>query len=123
MISTSFFQAVSNSSWANEGYLAAAEISIDEEFRDELLRLSSSFGIGIIELDTQDPDASEILFPAQEKDQLDWDMVNKLTMNRDFNEFLARIKRDIEIKEVRREKYDRIPTREDLIKKFSKKDK
>jgi hypothetical protein len=27
-----FFQAVSNSSWANEGYLVAADISTDEDF-------------------------------------------------------------------------------------------
>ncbi len=39
-----FFQAVSNSSWANEGYLAAAEILEDDEFRNELKRLSTSFG-------------------------------------------------------------------------------
>lgn len=33
-----FFQAVSNSSWANEGYLVAAEISQDEDFLSELRR-------------------------------------------------------------------------------------
>lgn len=36
-----FFQAVSNSSWANEGYLVAAEIDEDEDFRLELKRLST----------------------------------------------------------------------------------
>jgi len=50
-----FFQAVSNSSWAHEGYLTAADISTDEDFRAELRRLSSSFGIGIIQLDLEDP--------------------------------------------------------------------
>jgi hypothetical protein len=53
-----FFQTVSNSSWANEGYLAAARVSQDEEFQVELQRLSSSFGIGIIELSIDDPDSS-----------------------------------------------------------------
>lgn len=36
-----FFQAVSNSSWAHEGCLAAATISDDEDFRSELRRLSN----------------------------------------------------------------------------------
>ena len=42
-----FFQAVSNSSWAHEGYLVAADISTDEDFVAELRRLSGSFGVGI----------------------------------------------------------------------------
>lgn len=44
----SFFQAVSNSSWANEGYLVAAEINQDEDFLTEMKRLSNAFGIGLI---------------------------------------------------------------------------
>ncbi|WP_198546733.1 HTH domain-containing protein [Alteribacter populi] len=43
----SFFQTVSNSSWANEGYLVAAKVSRDDEFLNELKRLSTAFGIGI----------------------------------------------------------------------------
>jgi hypothetical protein len=46
----SFFQAVSNCSWANEGYLVAAEIDATDDFLDELKRLTTSFGIGVIEL-------------------------------------------------------------------------
>jgi hypothetical protein len=92
----SFFQTVSNSSWANESYLVAAEISADEDFQNELRRLSTSFGIGIIKLDTNEPDSSDILFPAKYKEYLDWDMINKLTaMNSDFKEFIKRIKTDI----------------------------
>ena len=44
----SYFQAVSNSSWANYGYLVALEIS--DNLKDEMERLNQSFGIGIIEL-------------------------------------------------------------------------
>ena len=61
----SFFQAVSNSSWANEGYLVAATIEDDNDFVDELKRLTTSFGIGVISLDVEDPDSAEILFPAK----------------------------------------------------------
>lgn len=48
-----FFQAVSNSSWAHEGYLVALNIAEDDEFIEALQKLSLSFGIGIIRLDAQ----------------------------------------------------------------------
>ncbi|MEJ7575979.1 MAG: HTH domain-containing protein [Pyrinomonadaceae bacterium] len=67
----SFFQTVSNSSWANESYLVAAEISSDEDFHNELKRLSTSFGIGVVKLDTGEPDSSEIVFPARYNEYLD----------------------------------------------------
>ena len=41
-----FFQAVSNSSWANYGYLVAFEIS--DSLKDEMERLNQSFGIGVV---------------------------------------------------------------------------
>ncbi len=43
-----YFQAVSNSSWANYGYLVAFEIG--KNLTEELERLHQSFGIGVIEL-------------------------------------------------------------------------
>ncbi|WP_375560670.1 hypothetical protein ACE193_23750 [Bernardetia sp. OM2101] len=114
-----FFQTVSNSSWANESYLVAAEIDSDEEFSSELKRLSTSFGIGVIKLDIQDPDSSEIIFPAQTRDILDWEMMDKLTrMNKDFKEFLKRINNDIKSKEIRKEWYDKITDKEFLTDKF-----
>ena len=115
-IRESFFQTVSNSSWANESYLVAANFSKDEEFRNELKRLSSSFGIGIIELNINDPDQSEIIFTALSKDFLDWETINKLaSMNSGFREFLKRIKNDIGSKEIIKEKYDKIYDKEYLI--------
>lgn len=111
----SFFQTVSNSSWAHEGYLVAAEISSEEEFRTELRRLSTSFGIGVIQLNIEEADSSEILFPAKTRENLDWDAINKLTMNNDFREFLRRIRNDISSKEIRKEKYDKVHEREELV--------
>lgn len=116
----SFFQTVSNSSWANEGYLVASEISNDEDFRNELKRLSTSFGIGIIKINIDDPDSSEVLFPAKFKEYLDWDAINKLTINSDFKEFLKRIKIDISSKEIRKEKYDKILKKEELARLVKK---
>jgi len=114
-IREAFFQTVSNSSWANEGYLAAARVSQDPEFMSELKRLTTSFGIGIIKLDTEEPDSTEILFPAKYRTDLDWDTVNKLAEeNGDFRDFVLRIKNDLSSKEVRKEKYDPVHSAEGL---------
>jgi hypothetical protein len=110
----SFFQAVSNSSWANEGYLCASRISADLDFRSELQRLSNSFGIGVVEIDLNDPDSTAVLFQAKEH-ELDWDAINKLCeINEDFEEFLRRVQTDLTSNEVRVEKYDLIETAEKL---------
>jgi hypothetical protein len=114
----SFFQAVSNSSWAHEGYLCAAEISENDDFLSEIKRLSNSFGIGLIHLDTTDPDSSRIIYPAKSKDTLDWESMNKLCINTDFQEFLKRIKNDLTINEIHKAQYDKVLSTEELIEKF-----
>ncbi len=118
----SFFQAVSNSSWAHEGYLVAAEISQDIDFQDELKRLCGSFGIGVIWLDCNDPVASRILFPAVKREYLDWEALNKLASlkNHDILTFLDRVKRDYTGDEIREEKYDRIFSSEEIQEHFLK---
>jgi len=117
----SYFQAVSNSSWANEGYLVAAEIDDDKEFMEEIKRLSNSFGIGLIKLDINNPDSSEIIYPARQKENIDIETMNKISqINPDFEEFLKRIKIDLNSKEIRKEKYDKIYDVEELINKKNK---
>jgi hypothetical protein len=116
----SYFQAVSNSSWANEGYLVASEIDRSDEFMSEIRRLSNSFGIGLILLDTNNPDDSEILLDARQKDILDIEMMNKISqINSNFKEFLMRIKTDLNSKEIRKEKFDKIIEEDELIKLFN----
>lgn len=110
----SFFQCVSNSSWANESYLVAARISENEDFFDELFRLSSSFGIGVIELNLEDPDSSEILIPAKHKKDLDFETINKLAMNGDFKDFLETVKIDITSKKIHKKEYETIESLENL---------
>jgi len=117
----SFFQTVSNSSWAHQGYLVAALISDDEDFLTELRRLSTSFGIGIIKINIKKPSISDILFPAKEKEYLDWDAIDKLAMNGDFREFLKRLRIDISSQEIRKERYDPVITEDDLIRLINKK--
>ncbi|WP_299554548.1 HTH domain-containing protein [Seonamhaeicola sp.] len=105
----SYFQAVSNSSWSNYGFLVATKVLRDDEFEYELARLSTAFGIGIIKLDIDDPDSSEVLFDARLKEDLDWETINKLAQeNRDFKEFIVRVKNDLTTKEIRKESYDKV---------------
>lgn len=102
-----YFQAVSNSSWAHEGYLVATEILQDDEFLAEIERLASSFGIGIIHLDPADIDSSSILYPARGRDALDWETINKLCeQNFDFEKFLQDVKIDFESKRIHRSEFD-----------------
>ena len=100
-----FFQAVSNSSWANEGYLVALDYDEDESFMSELKRLNNAFGIGIIQLNAQNISQSAVLFSAKRKDFLDWDTIDRLVENSDFKEFIKEIKDDAVAKRIRG-KYD-----------------
>ena len=110
----SFFQTVSNSSWANEGYLCAANISEDPDFHAELQRLSESFGIGIIRIDITDPDISAVMFQARER-SIDWESVDKLCeMNPDFRAFLERVKIDFTSGVIHASEYDATLTAEQL---------
>lgn len=82
-----FFQTVSNSSWANFSYLVAQ--TIDEKAMDELRILCSGHNIGLIQLDCENPSESQILIPASEKKELDWDMIDRIAKeNPDFKEFI-----------------------------------
>lgn len=82
-----FFQALSNSSWANYGYLVAFEIS--EDVMEEMARLNRSFGIGIIKLSPYSDDTA-VLFPAR-KNELDYYTIDKLCrINPDFKSFIIK---------------------------------
>ena len=104
-----FFQTVSNSSWANEGYLVAAEIEDDDELKGELERLSASFGIGIIHIDLDDIDASNVLFSAKTKSNLDWELMNKLSeQNKGFEKFIDDVIDAHSTKKIKKQDYDEI---------------
>lgn len=87
-----FFQTVSNSSWANLGYLVAAEIEGRETVK-ELLMLTSLHGIGVIRLNADNPTESEILIPAKERSEVDWNTANRLVNeNRDFLDYIELVR-------------------------------
>ena len=85
-----YFQALSNSGWANEAWLAAMEIDENnyDELMEEMKRLNQSFGVGIIKLNYDNPEDSEILFSAQKRNYLDIDTMHKLCYNRQFQDFI-----------------------------------
>lgn len=112
-----YFQAVSNSSWANEGYLVAAEIDTSNpELMDLMKRSNQSFGIGIIRLDVKNPAQSEILLSAQFKQKLDYTVMNELSAkNHNFKDFLKTI-HDFDPKQEHRYKgeFDKVLNEEEM---------
>lgn len=105
----SYFQAVSNSSFANEGYLVVYE-ELDSEVFDELRRLHSSFGIGLIKLELE-PTESSVLLPSLVRN-LDFKTIDMLVnKNADFREFIDTINGDIQTNDKRRiatQLYDKV---------------
>ncbi len=86
----SFFQAVSNSTWANFGYLVATGLNNDVEA--EIQMLSSLHGIGLLVLKTESLFDSEILIPARERTNIDWQSVNRIVgENADFHRFIEQV--------------------------------
>jgi len=87
-----YFQAVSNSSWANYGYLVA--MNINSTLMDEIERLNQSFGIGVIQL-SSNPEKTRILFPAKYK-KLDLKTIDKLSLiNKDFEDFINYVEKTL----------------------------
>ncbi|GAA8794558.1 COG2958 family protein [Helicobacter pylori] len=87
-----YFQAISNSSWANEGYLVGHHIDThNPQLMDLLKRLHASFGIGVIDLRT-DEDKSTILLNAKYKEKIDYTVALELSKkNEKFSGFLKSV--------------------------------
>ncbi|MFP6169276.1 HrgA protein [Helicobacter pylori] len=87
-----YFQAISNSSWANEGYLVGRHIDThNPQLMDLLKRLHASFGIGVIDLRT-DEDKSAILLNAKYKEKIDYTVASELSdKNEKFSGFLKSV--------------------------------
>jgi len=97
-----FFQAVSNSSWADQGYLVATEIQGGQTL-NELRILSSLHGIGLIRFDPINPAESQILLPAADRNAIDWGTVNRLVeQNSDFRKFVKLVRQFYQTGEAHR---------------------
>ncbi|WP_187919332.1 COG2958 family protein [Helicobacter pylori] len=85
-----YFQAISNSS--NEGYLVGRHIDThNPQLMDLLKRLHASFGIGVIDLRTNE-DKSVILLNARYKEKIDYTVASELSdKNEKFSGFLKSV--------------------------------
>ncbi|BAW42549.1 excinuclease ATPase subunit [Helicobacter pylori] len=111
-----YFQAISNSSWANEGYLVGHHIDThDPKLMDLLKRLHASFGIGVIDLRT-DENKSAILLNAKYKEKIDYTVaLEPSEKNEEFSGFLKSVV-DYDPKNQNRYKdeFDEIKKKEEL---------
>ena len=53
--------------------------------------LANRHGIGVIVLDKEKPAGASIRMPAKEKENVDWEMLNRLTVNGDIVKCLENI--------------------------------
>lgn len=114
-----YFQAVSNSSWANEGYLVVFE-NIESDIFSELVRLNASFGIGIIQLEIDS--SSKVILPARQRN-LDMQTLDMLVeKNKNFKDFIDDVNKDINVTDIHRiakDRYDKI-LNDDGLEKYIK---
>ncbi|MGL2642120.1 HrgA protein [Helicobacter pylori] len=111
-----YFQAISNSSWANEGYLVGRHIDThNPQLMDLLKRLHASFGIGVIDLRT-DEDKSAILLNAKYKEKIDYTMASELSdKNPKFSGFLKSVvDYDPDYPQRYKDEFDEVKKKEEL---------
>lgn len=89
-IRESFFQTVSNSTWAHYACLVTA--SLDDRVEAELNMLCALHGIGVLLLDTDSLFDSQILIPPRERAAVDWQSVDRIVReNKDFEAFIENV--------------------------------
>lgn len=111
-----YFQAISNSSWANEGYLVGRHIDThNPQLMDLLKRLHASFGIGVIDLRTNE-DKSAILLNAKYKEKIDYTMAQELSdKNPKFSGFLKSVvDYDPKTQHRYKDEFDEVKKKEEL---------
>ncbi|WQW63146.1 COG2958 family protein [Helicobacter pylori] len=111
-----YFQAISNSSWANEGYLVGRHIDThNPQLMDLLKRLHASFGIGVIDLRT-DENKSAILLNAKYKEKIDYTVALELSVkNEKFSGFLKSVvDYDPDFPNRYKDEFDEVKKKEEL---------
>ncbi|MBH0278285.1 COG2958 family protein [Helicobacter pylori] len=111
-----YFQAISNSSWANEGYLVGRHIDThNPQLIDLLKRLHASFGIGVIDLRT-DENKSAILLNAKYKEKIDYTVALELSnKNEKFSGFLKSVvDYDPDFPNRYKDEFDEVKKKEEL---------
>ena len=69
--------------------------------------LSGLHGIGFILLDTENPSESQIMIPAKERNDLDWESINRLAeANTDFSDYIEDITSFFAIGKTKKQDWD-----------------
>jgi len=80
---------------------------VQDDTMKELRILSAAHGIGLIRLNVEDPNESEILIPARERSSVDWDSCNRLAKeNADFMHFIKLVRQFHQTRELRAVDWD-----------------
>jgi len=108
-ITECYFQAVSNSSWANLGYLVVGDLDTDPIFLSNLARLNNGYGVGVIKLNLDNPSNSEIIVSAREREIIDINFMDFLSgINHDFYSFVESASNIIATKEIETKDFDKL---------------
>lgn len=111
-ITEAYFQAVSNSSWANYGYLVVEDLDMNKKFLENLIRLNNGYGIGVIKLNLNNPVNSEIIISARQRDIVDINFMNFLSAsNNDFYNFVKNVIDIIDTKKIKPKVFDEIKSK------------
>lgn len=91
---------------------------INEEILNELVRLNASFGIGVIQLESN-INSSKVLLRAKER-ELDIQTLDMLiNKNKNFKDFIADINKDIKVNDkfrIAKDRYDKVLNEEEFEK-------
>lgn len=118
-ITEAYFQAVSNSSWANYGYLVVEDYENNLLFLDNLSRLNNAYGIGLIKLNTKDPTKSEIIISARYNENVDINFMNFLsTYNKDYYNFIREITLMLENRRINNAFFDKCNRKNNSYRQF-----
>jgi len=101
-----YFQAVSNSSWANYSYLVAADLEGNDTIH-ELRMLAGLHGVGVILLDETNPSESQVYIPSRARPEIDWNAANRLAEeNADFLDFIKLVRQFYQTGDPRKNDWD-----------------
>ena len=104
-VRNSYFQTAGNSLWANYRYLVAKEI--DEDAIEECKILSSQFGIGLIQLDAENPTENSKIIIDSPFNKINWGLMNRIaSQNSDFTDYVSNIVNTLKINKVREEDWN-----------------
>lgn len=63
--------------------------------------MNNAFGIGVIKLNAENISQSGVLLNAKQNVNLNWDIIDRLSENPDFKQFISDIKDDAEVGKIK----------------------